>query len=85
MFLFACLLFLSLNNCLGYSTEEKPECLQPSWKCVVSTKVFTMRVEPQLFRWNTSGICVTAILKFCLFFSVETVNEVLVPFPFYRG
>lgn len=82
MLLLVCFLFLSLHNCLGYSTEEKPQCTEPSWKCVVSTKVFTMKVEPQLFRWNTSGICLTTILKFYIIFSILLRHYMKFSFPF---
>ncbi|KAE8751851.1 hypothetical protein FOCC_FOCC001328 [Frankliniella occidentalis] len=34
--------------------EGDPRCKEMLTRCVISTKVFTLKVEPQLFKWNTS-------------------------------
>lgn len=38
----------------GLVVDEDPRCHEPLSKCVISTKVFTMKVEPPLFKWNVS-------------------------------
>lgn len=48
------LIFLLLAVSLTFAAEEDTICNEPNSKCVVSTKVFTMKVAPQLFKWDAS-------------------------------
>lgn len=43
---------LSCTSALEF--EGDPRCKEMLTRCVISTKVFTLKVEPQLFKWNTS-------------------------------
>ncbi|XP_034255958.1 epsilon-sarcoglycan isoform X1 [Thrips palmi] len=48
------IVFLLFAVSTTLAVEEDPKCKEPNSKCVVSTKVFTMKVAPQLFKWEAS-------------------------------
>lgn len=49
------LIVLPMLHASVIATEEDFRCKEPFSKCVTSTKVFTMKVEPMLFNEDFSG------------------------------